>query len=67
MARASHRDIYISHLLGIYKAITEQICSEIEEVQHDRGRCSSDVKEALIHVIEDKFEHIHYREDGQND
>lgn len=63
MARASHREIYVLHLLEICKSINEQIFSEIDEVQHDRGRRSSDVKEALIHVIEDKFEHIHYRED----
>ena len=64
MARASHREKYVSHLLEICKTIADQIYSEIDEVHHDRGRCSSDVKEALIHVIEDKFEHIHYREDG---
>jgi len=67
MARMSNREKYISHLLTVNKRISEQICTEINEVFHERGRCSADVKETLTYIIEENFEHIHYKEGDQND
>lgn len=52
MGRASNREKYVSHLLTVCKKIVEQVYSEIDEVHHDKGRCSEEVKESLIRIIE---------------